>query len=261
MITQTYYISTGRKAAMYTLRFCRDNTLVPMHPMAQTDFYICNLAATPELAEEKAQAYFDAVSQRIAQTDGFKLVFVGYADFHINQRRGKLSARDTRAVLQIEAGVFPFGKHAQQALVDAPASYVLYWADMGAKPENADNPVIQALSAACMGVALEKGYIAARQQKRDQQAAIDALSSHVGAIGQRREFTGTLYACYAVKAYPTDDCPLYHVNKLRMGDDIITYIGKPLGDAGAVLTLRATIKAHGEYKGVKSTQVNRPVIV
>lgn len=261
MITQTFYISTGRKQAMYTLRFCRENSLVPVHPMVPIDFYVCNLAATPELAEEKARAYFDAFAARVTQGDSFKLEFAGYADFAIRERIGHLSARDTAAIRAIECGVFPFGKHQGAALADAPASYVLYWADQGAKPDNADNAVIQTLSAACMGIALDLGYIAMRQEKRDAQAAIDALSSHVGSIGERLDITATLYACFAKYAFKGDTVPEYYINKLRQGNDIFVYVGKALGEVGATINMRATVKKHETYNGVKTTQVNRPMVV
>jgi len=229
--------------------------------MVPVDFYVCNLAASPELAEEKARAYFDAFAARVTQSDGFKLEFAGYADFAIHQRRGNLSARDTAAILAIESGVYPFGKHQGMPLADAPESYVLYWADQGAKPDNADNAVIQTLSAACMGVALDQGYIAVRQARRDAQAAIDALSCHVGTVGQRLDISGTLFACFAKYAYPGDTVPEYYINKVRQGDDIFVYMGKALGDVGATINMRATVKRHGTYNGVNSTQVNRPTLI
>lgn len=259
MITQTFYISTGRKQAMYTLRIHRDNSLVPVHPLVPVDFYVCNLAATPELAEEKARAYFDAFAARVTQSDSFKLEFAGYADFAIRERRGHLSARDTASIRAIESGVFPFGKHQGTALTTAPASYVLYWADQGAKPDNADNAVIQTLSAACMGIALDLGYIAVRQAKRDAQAAIDALSNHVGAIGERLDITATLFACFAKFEYVGQPEPAYYINKLRQGDNIVVYMGKALGEVGDTVNMRATVKAHSTYQGIKTTQVNRPM--
>lgn len=261
MITQTYYISTGRKQAMYTLRMCRENSLVPVHPMVPVDFYICNLAATPELAEEKARAYFDAMAARITQSDGFQLRFAGYADFPIRERLGRLSAHDTACLRAIESGVFPFGKHRGASIADADSGYVLYWADQGAKLDNADNVVIQALSAACMGIALDKGYIATRQAKRDAQAVQDALSQHIGAIGGRLDITATLYACFPKYAFKGDTVPEYYINKLRVGDDIVVYMGKALGEVGATLAMRATVKAHSTYQGVNTTQVNRPTLL
>lgn len=258
---QTYYVSTGRKCAMYTLRMHRQVTGIDGTPLAYyippVDVYLCNLAATAELANEKARAYFDAIAARVEQSDNFRLEFGG-ADFAIRERIGKLSARDSDSLRAIESGVFPFGKHARTPLDQAPAPYILYWADQGAKPDNQDNYVIQALSAACMGLALETGLIAARQEKRDAQAAIDALSNHIGALGERREFTGTLYACFPKFEYVGQPEPAYYINKMRQGDDIVVYIGKALGEVGATITMRATIKRHETYNGVKTTQVNRP---
>ncbi|ATI15691.1 hypothetical protein [Bordetella phage vB_BbrM_PHB04] len=258
MITQTYYVSTGRKNAMYTLRCRRD--VVGQAPVLRDympDFYLCNLAATEDKAVEKAREYMEAMRIRIGESDGFKIEFDEYPDHEAFKRRGKLSVRDTRSMQLIEAGVFPFGKHRGELIAEAPDSYVLFFAD---KTRDADEPVMAALAAACMGVALEKGLIAKRDARRAEQAAQDAKSNFVGAVGERRDFEGELFVCFEKKIrYGSEEFTDYWVNKVRIGDDIVTYLGgKPLGERGAIIKFRATIKKHNEYQGVKTTIVNRP---
>lgn len=255
MIIQTYYISTGRKNAMYTLR-CRRDAVGQAPYMADfmPDFYVCTLAADDTRAAEKATTYVDAMRERIGDTDSFKIVFYAGPEREAYKRRGKLSVQDTHKLERIEAGVLPFGKHAGKRIDEAPDSYILYFADK--TREQQDDYVVSALAAACMGVALEKGLIAKREQVRAERAVVDALSAFVGTIGERRDFTGQVITSFE----KGDESGFsYWINKVRCGDDIVTYTGgKSLGEQGSAITFRATVKRHEECNGVRSTRVSRP---
>lgn len=48
------------------------------------------------------------------------------------------------------------------------------------------------------------------------------------------------------------------MNKILVGDNVVIYFGKELGKPGEDITIKATVKAHQEYKGIKQTIVNRP---
>lgn len=252
-ITQTFYISTGAKNAMHTLRISR--TCAGVNPAFLPDFYVRNLAVDVETAQAKAQEYFDAWVERVG---GNRADFVVRLDlepeYDITKRRGKLSANDTRALEQIEAGYFPFGKHRGEAIANAPDSYVLFFADKVNNEES--NVVFAALAAACMGVAFEKGLIAKRDEARAARAIVDAKSNHIGTIGERREFSGVVISSF-VKRDDYDNSEFW-INKIRVGDDIVVYIGNKLGERDEEIRFTATVKAHSEYNGVKSTQVNRP---
>jgi len=255
MITQTYYISTGKKNALYTLR-CRRDMAGQASFMADfmPDFYVCTLAADEERAAEKATTYVDAMRERIGQTDDFKIVLDADADREVYKRRGNLSVRDTWNLDRIEAGYFPFGKHSGTPIAEAPESYVLFFADK--TREQQDNVIYAALAAACMGVALEKGWIAKRDAVRAERNAVDLKSNYIGKVGERRDFTGEVITSFEKTDYERGS---YWINKIRVGDDIVCYIGgKSFGKPGDVVTFRATIKRHSEYQGVRSTQVNRP---
>ncbi|WP_432262918.1 hypothetical protein [Cupriavidus sp. TMH.W2] len=253
MIVQTYYISTGRKGAFYTLRCRRDAVGASAAASAfMPDFYVCTLAADETRAAEKAAVYVEAMRERIGESDTFQIVFDDAPEREAFKRRGRLSVRDTRTVERIEAGFFPFGKHAETPIAEAPDAYLLYWAD---KIRDAEQDYVKAaLAAACMGAALEKGLIAKRDAARAERAALDAQSNFLGTVGERRDFTGEV-----VTAYQKDEFSPW-ITKVRCGDDLVTYVGnKALGTLGAVITFRATIKKHDEYKGVRSTQVSRPM--
>lgn len=260
-IIQTFYISTGRKQGFYTLRYRRDVVGSPHLSPYTPDNHICTLAATEEKAVEKAQAYFDAFVERVGgSTEERVLVFEPYADHDVIARRGVLSVSDTLAMEAIEAGILPFGKHKGVRFEDAPESYLLYFADKLHSDDEA-KPVSAALYAACAGAALELGYIAKRDAARAERAALDALSTHIGAVGERRNFSGVVVTQFFKKNFedsPPDDG--YYINKIRVGADLVVYVGNKLGEKDAPVEFKATIKAHDEYKGVKTTKVNRPTM-
>lgn len=258
-IVQTFYISTGALNAMHTLRMTRDVFGGPSLGNFRPDHYIRNLAVDVEEAQRKAQEYFDAWKDRVGgEREDFKLVLDLDPEYEIGKRRGKLSARDTMALNDIEAGISPFGKHKGIPLIDLPDSYVLFFADQVRDDEA--NVVMAAFKAACLGVALEKGLIAKRDAARAARAEADALSQHVGTVGERREFTGEIVTSIFKRWFeygPADHG--YWIVKVRVGNDLISYMGSAaLGERGDTVTFRATIKGHSEYKGVKETKVNRP---
>lgn len=256
-IVTEYYISTGKLNAMFTLRVCR--TAFGMAGNG-ADHYICNLAGAnnEEGAIAKARDYFERMFDRMGgNTESHSIFFNDCPEETPRARRGKLSARDTDALEAIEAGRFPFGKFNGQPIAEAQDGYLLYWADLGAK-ESADRVVIQALSAACMGVALERDLIAKREAKRAERAEADAKSRHVGEVGQRLEFEGVVVSNFRVEQEYAD---AFYVVKVRCGDDLVVYVGN--GEMAGVerdqvVKFKATVKAHAEYKGFLETKVNRP---
>jgi uncharacterized protein (DUF3820 family) len=254
-IVQTYYVSTGRKNAMYTLRARRDCIGQAAHMFEfMPDFYVCNLAADEARAMEKAADYVEAFRTRVGETEDFKIIFdASGADREAYKRRGKLSVKDTFKIDRIESGIIPFGKYADKNFSDAPDSYILYWVDKSR--EEITDPVIGAIIAVCQGIAAEKGLIAKRDEAREARHAEDLKSDYIGTIGKRQDFTGVLEYLSA----PQDGSyGVWHTNKVRIGDDIVIYFGAPLGEQGEAITFRATVKAHKEKDGVKSTQVSRP---
>ena len=262
MITQTYFISTGALSAMFTLNVIRRTDDERLNMFLQPH-YICNLAAAGEENEQraidKAKAYADAMRDRIGEGDDFKVEFGGIWDDAINVRRGKLSVRETNNLETIEAGRFPFGKNAGKMIADCDAGYILYFADKFGKTTDV---VSEALAAACQGVALELGYIAKRDAARAERAAQDALSVHVGTVGERTVFEGEIVSSFFKRYFENEPDNGFWIVKVRVGANRVSYIGsKALGQRGDVIKFKATIKEHTEYKGVKETKVSRPAFV
>lgn len=256
VVTTTYFISSGRKNAMYTLRVERRGGGYT------SDNYICNLSTDPEKAEAKAREYFDRVSARLTETDTFKMIFQGFADFDLFERRGKLSVFDTEKLELLEQGIMPIGKRKGEVIAEMPMFTVLWWADQS-KEDNKNSPVFDAVCAYCMGVALEKDYIAKREEIREQweQERQERISkaNHIGGIKQRLEMTGTVEKVislgYTQVSYYTS--VERFMTKINVDGNVVVYFGNNIANEGDEITFKATVKEHGEYKDVKQTIVQR----
>jgi hypothetical protein len=112
---------------------------------------------------------------------------------------------------------------------------------------------------------LTEGQEAAARRMMDEAAtrrasadARDALSRHLGAVGDRITVTA---AVVFVAAYETQFGTMF-VNGLRAGDDVLIYKGsKSLAAKGSTVTVKATVKEHGERNGTKQTLLARPVVL
>lgn len=250
-VTATYFISSGRKNAMYTLRVERRGGEYT------SDNYICNLSTDPDKAEEKAREYYDRMVDRLNKSDTLEMVFQGFADFDLFERRGKLSVYDTEKLEMVEQGIMPFGKHKGKVIADLPMYTILWWADQVAGENNGD--VFQAVCSYCMGVALDKGYIAKREEIRKERDEINAKSNFIGEPKQRLEMKGVVEQVISLGftqvSYYTEVEKF--LTKIRVGDDVVVYFGNNIAEKGDEITFKATVKEHSEYNGVKQTTVQR----
>ncbi len=236
-----FYISTGAKNARYTLRHQR----YAPGSFVTPDSFICILADDIDRAAAKARDYFDRIKDRFENA-----VLVDEPDCEIGKRRGKLSLKATKNIEKIEAGLFPFGKHAMTQIVDAPDSYILYWADQS---NTAIDLVIIALSSICMGIAMDRDLIQQRQDKRDMRKFTQVCSQHEGAIGERREFEGIVFS-----QFYNQEFGFYNTLILLDNGNIVSYAGNKMGERGERIRFVARIQSHGDYKGCRTTKVKRP---
>lgn len=239
-----FYISTGAKNARYTLRHQRFAPGAYVTP----DSFICVLADDIDRAAEKARDYFDRVKDRFENA-----ILVEEPDYEIGKRRGKLSLKATRQIEKVEAGLFPFGKYNGTVIVDAPDSYILYWADQSSKQDMSAQPVLNALASICMGLAMDRDLIAKRQEKRDTHLFVKLCSQFEGTVGERRNFEGVVFA-----QYYNDEYGFYNTQVLLDNGNIVSYAGNKLGERGERLNFDARIHSHGDYNGCRSTKVKRP---
>lgn len=113
-----------------------------------------------------------------------------------------------------------------------------------------------ALCAACQAYALENNYIKEREVRREAQREQDLTSAFVGQIGERVDFEATI-----ISSFVKNEWDGFHVNRLRVGNDILVYLGKKLGEKHEIIKFRATIKSHDTYQGINTTRINRPTIL
>lgn len=118
--------------------------------------------------------------------------------------------------------------------------------DYGSLTEKQTNAVLAMIARAEAKVA---GYAA----KRAEEAA---TSNWIGTVGKREMFTVTIRHIVTLDG-------IYGISYLHiMNDDagnVVIYKGtKCLGDNGERLTVKATVKEHGERDGVKQTKIARP---
>ncbi|ATS92117.2 hypothetical protein HMSP1_72 [Sinorhizobium phage HMSP1-Susan] len=86
----------------------------------------------------------------------------------------------------------------------------------------------------------------------------DAGSEHIGTVGKREIFTVTITGIAALESFYGDS--FLHFMKDAAGNVVIYKGTKKLAEKGATVTIKATVKAHGERDGIKQTTLQRPVI-
>lgn len=125
-----------------------------------------------------------------------------------------------------------------------------------------------------------KAYEAAKAEREAAEAARKAISQHVGAVGDKVALTVTLdhKASFEVRAYAGFGTDTMHVYTFRdeAGNALIWKTTSSLGrwgkddkgwetftpvEEGDKVSIKATIKAHGEYKGEKQTELQRVRLV
>ena len=105
-------------------------------------------------------------------------------------------------------------------------------------------------------LARQATFVAERKLKF---AAQDAGSQHIGTAGKREVFTLTIqWVKYFEGAF---GATYIHGLKDAAGNVVIYKGSKCLGEKGATLTVKATVKEHGERDGVKQTIISRPAAV
>lgn len=97
-----------------------------------------------------------------------------------------------------------------------------------------------------------------------KKAAERAVSQHVGAVGERRDWVLTVQHVhsYSIDSFRGYGSETRHISICRDADgNVVIYKGSyALGAKGEVVMLKASVKEHGERDGVKQTVIQRPKI-
>jgi len=112
----------------------------------------------------------------------------------------------------------------------------------------------EAQTRAVMGmITRAEARVAGFAAKRSAEAA---GSNWIGTVGERRDFTVTIRHIHTMEGlYGTS---FLHILNDAQGNVVIYKGTKCLGDKGETLTVKATVKEHGERDGVKQTKIARP---
>lgn len=236
-----YYISSGAKNAMRTLRrFTSSDTYY-------NDEYICNLARDYDVALEKAKGI---VGKNPISADMFELNGWG---------EKTLPRWETDAVNAIKMGKMPFGKHAGKDLAEIAKDkgYVKFWVE-----QNAGNMASTMLIQSFTDIANENGYFdewekeAEEAEKKELERQVN--SKHFGEIGERIEFD---VKCLMVLSFEGHfGLSYFNICETRTGESVI-YKGSNCWTKDHCYKVRATIKEHEVYKGVRQTVISRPAIL
>ena len=106
-------------------------------------------------------------------------------------------------------------------------------------------------------IARGEARVAERAKARADATKIDAdTSGWIGTVGKRENFTVTIrHIMSMIGIYGTS---YLHIMNDAQGNVVIYKGTKVLGDNGETLTVKATVKEHGEREGVKQTKIARP---
>lgn len=97
----------------------------------------------------------------------------------------------------------------------------------------------------------QAGFAAIRESRK-------ALSNHIAAIGERLELT--LKVAHIVEIPTEYGLMLIHIMTDENQNRVIYKGTKRLADKGETVTVKATIKDHGERDGEKQTIIRRPTV-
>ena len=246
-----FYIATGAKDVYYTLnKIVQDGVVVVSHN------YVQNLAMEEDEAVEKAERFAERL-----RNAGLDCVFDGTVDGETYGKLGtNLSVEDHFKMEKIKQGLMPFGMHRNKPFNELPQDYML-WAI--SKFQSSTNAVENSLAFAILASAIDNNYL------KDGDDILECLtdfniknskSEYIGEQGQRLDLECLIVSSSAY--YDEHYRQEVHSFLLKQGENMISYSGtKDLGSKGDTVKLKATIKKTYESKGVKYSQVTRPIIL
>ena len=259
---ETYYISTGEKTAMYTLRVQYMGIDGWGHPAIMDD-YICNLSTDADKALSKATAYVE----QNAEGQGVK--FTGFSLDEIKRRAAGVAkaeqeaadaarweeeenrrvAREAAGLQLVTQGKFPFGKYREELFEVAPKSYVKYIAENFVAEEG--DKVVEMLL-----VELKRLYPEAFvEMPKPNGKHVDAWAEK-----EKVEFKATVIAAFGYEGY----YGWVDVTKfVKDSGELIVHSGTRNFDIeeGDIVVMKGTVKAFDEYDDENQTLIIRPKLL
>lgn len=254
-----YYISSGEKTKMYTLR----ENYLERHQgyIIERDFYVRNLSTDPDKAlqvardlgyevDSKPDFTLEEIRRNKSEAEAKR-----YEEYRIAEQRER-ELRENQQIDMIKAGLFPFGKYRSLGFEQAPESYIQYWLKTDIEETNTvARSLVNALEFNFPWI-LERierssgngeyfGEI--KQRYQNLKGEIVGVAGFENFYGWQNVYnilleTGELavYMGSAFIAYYDDE----------RNDDVF-------GKVGDIITFAGTVKDHNEYKEVKQTKLAR----
>ena len=250
-----YEIWTGGGNGMYTLR--QFNGYYP--DGGERFAHVKNLSRDPHEALRKAQEHICAeggdVDTLLEDFDPEKVSGLNTWGECNPQRQADLNL--------IAKGTMPFGKYFGQAISNIPVEYFANWyldGDIDSKRSDTvkEHIRLQVIARRDEFMAFVEANKAAQAQRDAELEVKRSKSRHVGEIGDRIDITATITVVKAIDGF-------YGVSYFTILEnskgDVFKYVGSAeLGEKGQTITMKATVKDHAEYQGVKQTLINRPKV-
>lgn len=248
IINKGYYIAIGGEGKMFTLR--------QTAAYSNHDVHIQNLGHTVEVAE-----------QRAFEVTGFKL------------EAPALNLNALASQVTLEDATLPYGKYRGELvvnIVEEDLGYLVWWAnrakefyanDLNSKPSRLDRIIMEHPAVVEEIERREAAYKARQAKWKAEKEALQNSSKHIGEIGVRQEFVGTVTFTksfendwgigFMTKLVTDDGNEVMYWNIIGADASEFNFDGKIDADKGDRVSFFAKIKDHGEYDGVKQTTVQR----
>ncbi len=251
----SYYIGTGATGALYTLRAVYEDYNWQGR-IVEKDSYIKTLSADLDDSIERARAYLG---------DNVNLLDIS-------------TAPELRTITRstIDHSIIRFGKyqdHTVSEVANLDREYLI-WAAMNmiSKTHEKTIELIKAEVATEIEAAKEADRLAVEREQEDErnEEARIAKLSYVGTVGERTDLTLTYTGDHTFEG-------IYGMTTLYFfqddnGNELVwktsSFLRNPGSDdctdpirRGSKLTIKATIKTHGEYNDKKQTELTRVKVV
>ena len=250
-----FEIRTGGGKGMFTLRRFDGY----YHTGEPRFAHVKNLSRDPHEALSKAQDYVRAEGEDVASA---------LEDFDPNNVSslnawGECDPMRQQSLNLIAKGTMPCGKYFGQAISDIPIDYFANWyLDGDIDSERSDTMKerirLQVISRRDDFMAVVEANKAAQAQREADIEAKRSKSNHVGDVGQRIVIETTITFSKGFEGFYGTT----FINSLEDAEgNVFIYRGNCIGEKGDKLTLKATVKEHGEHDGVRQTVISRPKVL
>lgn len=246
----SYYISSGAKTMMYTLRqrYTEERSTAEGVMTVERDEYSVNLSTDYNKAVAKARGM---VGDKLCLTGEFSLEAIRrreqaeiearelcVAEDAERERLGRIEA----GLQKVEDGLWPFGQFYNKEFKEADSGYIQYFGNI--KIEEAD-PVPELLKKMLRKIFPELFL-----------PIPTANGKHYGKEGSREAFVATVVERFTFETFYGCSTILKMV---KDSGELLLYMGgaAPEGDKGQTFSFNATIKEHGEYEKEKQTKIQR----